>query len=116
MKYSASTRLPIKRPCMSVKATTTVSISPFLTAAPSCSFVSTSTPCAGACHEALEKPRGPGKISGQLFGVALDGDDQAVVRLEPFDRAVVTRCGLPQPRRHRSNRLVVKAVDLDRLP
>src|SRR5476649_2904114 len=111
MKYSASTRLPMSRPCMSVKATTTVSMSPFLTAAPSCSLVSTSTSRAGARHEALEQLRSPWQISGQLLGVALDGDDQAVVRLETFDRAVVSCGRLPQARRHRSDRLVVKAVD-----
>src|SRR2546421_7474716 len=39
MKYSASTRLPMRRPCMSVNATTTVSMSPALTATPSCSVL-----------------------------------------------------------------------------
>src|SRR5487761_115427 len=113
MKYSASTRLPMRRPCMSVKATTTVSISPFLTAAPSCSLVSMSAPRAGARHKAFEQLPGPRKISGQLFGVALHGNDQAVVRLEPFDRAVVSGRGLPQPRGHGPHCLVVKAVDPD---
>src|ERR1700730_11813178 len=117
MKYSASTLLPMRRPCMSVKATTTVSISPFLVAAPSCSFVSNVSPDGGAlaaacpCHEALEQLRRPGEIRCELLRVALDGDGQAVVGCQAFDCAVLPRRGLAQPRRERSDRLVVKAVD-----
>src|SRR5487761_111149 len=99
MKYSASTRLPMRRPCMSVKATTTVSISPFLTAAPSCSLVSnSSTPgvtvaAASASHKALEQPRRPRKLTRQLLRVALDGDDQAVFRLDALDSSVISGGG-----------------------
>src|SRR5258708_1511303 len=99
MKYSLSTRLPMSRPCMSVKATMTVSMSPFLTAAVSSSLVSKPSPCglsiavAGPRDETLEQMTRPGHVRSELFGVALHGDDQAIVRLHPFDRAVLAGGG-----------------------
>src|SRR5260370_3834376 len=92
MKYSASTRLPIRRPCIAGKATTTVSTSPRSTSEASASCVrgalrvrgSVSVPsllCACARDKALEKLARPRQIRGELFGVALDRDYQAVVGL-----------------------------------
>src|SRR4029077_5140213 len=119
MKYSPSTRLPMSLPCMSVKATMTVSISPFLTSAASCSLVSKPSPrglfiaAAGSGDEALEKVARPGQVGGELFGVALDGDDQAVVRLHPLHRAVLGRSCLLEPVGQALDRLMVQAVDAD---
>jgi len=73
-------------------------------------------PRASARYETLEQLRRPREVAGELLGVALDCHDEAIVGLEPLDRAVVTSRRLPQPRCHRSNCLVVKAVDPDRLP
>jgi hypothetical protein len=75
-----------------------------------------STPRAGACDETLKELGRPGQIAGELLRVALDGDDQAIVRLEPFDSAILSRRSLPQSWRDRSDRLVMKAVDLDLPP
>src|SRR5882762_7994770 len=117
MKYSPSTRLPMSRPCMSVNATTTVSISPFLTAAPNCSLVSNSSllvvAVAGPGDESFEEFGCPRQVASELLWVALDGDDQAVVRLQTFDGAIISGRRLPQPRRQLCYCLVVKAVDLD---
>src|SRR5439155_348021 len=101
MKYSASTRLPIRRPCMSVKATTTVSTSPRSTSEASASCVSgalrvrgsVSTPSflsARAGDEPLGKVARPRQGGGELFRVALDRHDQAVVRLDALDSSVLT--------------------------
>src|SRR4029077_4654754 len=119
MKYSPSTRLPMSLPCMSVKATMTVSISPFLTSAASCSWVSKPSPrglfvaAAGSGDEALEEVARPGQVGGELFGVALDGDDQTIVRLHPLDRAVLAGGGLLEPVRQVLDGLMVQAVDAD---
>src|SRR3989441_6024653 len=124
MKYSASTRLPIRRPCMSVKATTTVSTSPRSTSEASASCVSgalrvrgsVSTPSflsASAGDEPLEKMACPWQVGGELFRMALDRHDQAVVRLDALDRSVLTRRGLMQARGQLLDGLVVKAVDPD---
>src|SRR2546423_2036468 len=124
MKYSASTRLPIRRPCMSVKATTTVSTSPRSTSEASASWVSgafrvrgsVSMPsllAASANDEPLEKVARPGQVGGQLFGVALDRHDQAVVRLDALDRSVLTGRRLVQARSQLLDSLVVEAVDPD---
>src|SRR5260370_1546627 len=117
MKYSPSTRLPMSRPCMSVKATMTVSMSPFLTEAVSSSLVSTPSPCrlffaaARPRDEALEQMTRPGHIRSELFGMALHGDDETVVRLHPFDCAVLAGGGLLDPVSQVLDGLVVEAVD-----
>src|SRR6266852_5224975 len=117
MKYSPSTRLPISRPCISVKATMTVSISPFLTSAASCSLVSKASPCglfiaaAGPRDESLEQMARPGQVGGELFRVTLHRNDEAVVGLDAFDGAVVARGGLLQPFSQVLDSLVVQAVD-----
>src|SRR5260370_37686640 len=103
MKYSPSTRLPMSRPCMSVKATMTVSISPFLTEEVSSSLVSKPSPCrllvtaARPRDEALEQMARPGHVRSELFGMALHGDDETVVRLHAFYRAVLAGGGLLAP-------------------
>src|SRR5712692_11021400 len=117
MKYSPSTRLPMSRPCMSVKATTTVSISPFLTEAVSSSFVSKPSPCglfvaaSRPCDEALEQMARPGQVGGELLGMALHGNDKAVAGLDAFDGPVLAVGGLLQPFSQVLDRLVVQAVD-----
>ena len=63
--------------------------------------------------EAFEEPLRPGKIGGQLFGVALDRDNQSVGGFHSLDRALVIAGRLRQPRRELVDRLVVKAVDAD---
>src|SRR5712692_4904485 len=118
MKYSPSTRLPMSRPCMSVKATMTVSISPFLTSAASCSLVSIGSlrdlaTAASPRDEALEELAGPGQVGGQLFGVALHRNDKAVVGLDAFNGAVVAVGGLLEPVGQLLDSLMVKAVDPD---
>src|SRR6185312_10943345 len=127
MKWSPSTRLPISRPCMSVKATTTVSIAPVSISCASSSLVSgalavlgfgsVSTslpPLSRPGDEALEKLRRPRQVDSELLRVALDGDDEPVVRFQPLDRPVLAAGALVEPRRDGLDRLVVEAVDLDR--
>src|SRR5712692_2611581 len=118
MKYSPSTRLPMSRPCMSVKATMTVSISPFLTSAASCSLVSIGSlrdlaTAASPRDEALEELAGPGQVGGQLFGVALHRNDKAVAGLDALDGAILAVGGLLQAVSQVLDRLVVQAVDPD---
>src|SRR3989442_1692022 len=55
----------------------------------------------------------PGHVRSELFGVTLHGDDQAIVRLHPFDRAVLAGGGLLEPVRQVLDRLMVQAVDPD---
>src|SRR5260370_9145546 len=117
MKYSPSTRLPMSRPCMSVKATITVSRSPFLTAAVSSSLVSKPSPCGflvaatSPRNKALEKRPRPGQVGGEVLWRALDSNDKPVVRLDAFDCAVLAGCGLLEPVSQVLDRLVVQAVD-----
>src|SRR5260370_29502439 len=105
MKYSPSTRLPMSLPCMSVKATMTVSISPFLTSAASCSWVSKPSPCglfivaAGSRDEALEQMARPGQVGAQLLWVTLHSNDKAVVGLDAFHCPFLARAGFLQPLR-----------------
>src|SRR6266849_3417360 len=129
MKYSASTRLPIRRPCMSVKATTTVSTSPRSAWCASSSWlrialrvrgsVSISSPpgfpmaVAGSGHEAFEQRARPRQVGRELFGVTLDRDNQAVVRLHRFHGAIFAARGLLKTRCQLLDRLMVKAVDPD---
>src|SRR5882762_7229871 len=62
-------------------------------------------------HESLEELARPGKVGGQLFRVALHGDDETVRRLDALDGAVVASSRLPQSRRQLADRLVMQAVD-----
>src|ERR1700674_1001525 len=108
----------MRRPCMSVKATTTVSISPLSTECARCSFVSTSrsfrfAAALGACDEPREEVARPGQVCSQLLGVALHRNDEAVVRLNGLDRPVLSSRRLMKARRELANRLVVQAVDSD---
>src|SRR5260370_36667670 len=119
MKYSPSTRLPMSRPCMSVKATITVSMSPFLTAAVSSSLVSKPSPCgffvaaAGSGDEALEEMARPGQVGGEVLRMTLHSNDKPVVRLHAFDCDVLAGCGLLEPVSQVLDRLMVQAVDPD---
>src|SRR5713226_10236615 len=109
----------MSRPCMSVKATITVSMSPFLTAAASSSLVSKPSPCgflvAAACprDEALEEMARPGQVGCELLRMTLHCNDKPVVRLDAFDRAVLAGGGLLEPISQVLDRLVVQAVDPD---
>src|ERR1051326_940903 len=115
----------MSRPCMSVKATTTVSTSPRSTWLASASWVSGAflvrgsvsmsrlLARPGAGDETLEQAARPWQVGGQLLGMALDGDDQAVVRLHAFDRPVLAGGRLVQPCRQLLDGLVVEAVDPD---
>src|SRR5712692_8787311 len=109
----------MSRPCMSVNATTTVSISPAETFLASWSLVSNSARAlsllatASPGDKTLEELARPWQVGRQLLGMALHGDDQTVVGLDRFHGAVVASRRLLQARRQRSNRLVVKAVDPD---
>src|ERR1051326_3587413 len=115
----------MSRPCMSVKATTTVSTSPRSTWLASASWVSGALLVRGsvsmsrllarpgAGDETLEQPACPWQVGGQLLGMALDGDDQAVVRLHALDCPVLAGGRLVQPCRQLLDGLVVKAVDPD---
>src|SRR5260370_7732030 len=119
MKYSPSTRLPMSLPCMSVKGTMTVSISPFLTSAASCSWASKPSPCglvivaAGSRDEALEQMARPGQVGGELLWVTLHSNDKAVVGLDAFHGPVLAGGGLLEPLSQVLDRLVVQAVDPD---
>src|SRR5579859_550001 len=124
MKYSASTRLPIRRPCMSVKATTTVSTSPRSTSEASASCVSGALRVRGSVSMAsilgpsagdkpFEQLACPWQVGGELFRVALDGDDQAIIRLDALDRSVLAGRRLVQAGSQLLDRLVVEAVDPD---
>src|SRR5437588_4272230 len=68
---------------------------------------------ASANDEPLEKVARPGQVGGQLFRVALDRHDQAVVRLGALDRSVLTGRRLVQARSQLPDSLVVEAVDPD---
>src|SRR5690348_4274522 len=106
---------------MSVKATTTVSMSPLSTWWARCSLVSKSAARsapgaaspAGARAKPFEQLARPGQVGGQLLGVALHGNDKPVVRLDAFHRSVVTPGRLVQARREAGDRLVVEAVHPD---
>src|SRR5207245_10553871 len=80
---------------MSVKATTTVSIFPALTSAASCSFVSKSSPrglgvaAPSPRDDALEQRTRPWQVGGELLRMALESNDQAVVRLDVFHSPVI---------------------------
>src|SRR5713101_7494708 len=118
-KYSPSTRLPIRRPCMSVNATMTVSILPASTSAASCSFVSKtsllglSAPAPSPRHEAFEQRARPWQVGGELLWMALHRNDKAVVRLDAFHGPVLAVGGLLQPFGQVLDRLVMQAVDPD---
>src|SRR5690348_11661637 len=108
----------MRRPCMSVNATTTVSISPAATWCARCSLVSKGlAPClfapARPGDEALEKRPRPGQVRGQLLRVTLHRNDKPVVGLHAFDRPVLPLRRLVQARREAADRLVVEAVDAD---
>src|SRR5260370_13628728 len=109
----------MSRPCMSVKATMTVSMSPFLTAAVSSSLVSKPSPCgflvAGASprDKALEERPRARQVGGELLRMTLHSNDKPVVRLDAFDCAVLAGCGLLEPVSQVLDRLVVQAVDPD---
>src|SRR5260370_24483331 len=89
-------------PCMSVKATMTVSILRSLTSAASCSLVSKISPrglavaASSPSHEALEEHPRPPQVRGQLLRVTLHRHDQAVVGLDPFHSAGVALRPLQQ--------------------
>src|SRR5712692_4994672 len=127
MKYPASTRLPMRRPCMSVKATTTVSTSPRSTWSASSSWVRIAfrvrgsvsmssppgfpMPVASLGNEALKQGAGPWQVGRQLLGVALDGNDQSVVRLHGLHGAIFAVRGLLQARGKLLDRLMMKTVN-----
>src|SRR5450759_3814405 len=102
---------------MSVKATTTVSISPPATFSARDSFVSTAlalpAAAARAGQEALEEGDRPGQVGGELLRVTLHGDDETVVGFDPLDCPVLAAGGLLQAVRKSLDRLVVEAVDAD---
>src|SRR5450759_2280064 len=102
---------------MSVKATTTVSISLPATFSARDSFVSTALalPAAAARpgDEALEEVARPGQVGGELLRVTLHGDDETVVGLDTLDCPVLAAGGLLQAVRQPLDRLVVEAVDAD---
>src|SRR5579864_8089593 len=101
----------MRRPCMSVNATTTVSISPPATDCARCSFVSNQSVQSISClrpkgrglpvlrivaagfsssgDKPLEEFARPGQVGGELLRVALHRDDQAIVRLDALDGAVL---------------------------
>src|SRR5260221_2756207 len=109
----------MRRPCMSVKATMTVSILPALTSAASCSLVSkTSRLCLSVAapsprHEAFEQRARPWQVGGELFGMALHRNDKAVAGLDAFHGPVLAMRGLLQPLRQVLDGLVMQAVDPD---
>src|SRR5216683_2258658 len=109
----------MSRPCMSVKATITVSMSPFLTEAVSSSLVSKPSPwgflvaAPSPRNKALEERPRPGQVGGELLRMTLHSNDKPVVRLDAFDCAVLAGCGLLEPVSQVLDRLVVQAVDPD---
>jgi len=104
---------------MSVKATTTVSTSPRSTCEASASRVngalfvrgSVNTLLARSRDEAREQVSCPRQVARQLFGVALHGDDQAVIGLDALDGAVLAMSRLMQTVSELLHRLVMEAVD-----
>src|ERR1700694_1761797 len=108
----------MRRPCMSVKATTTVSISPLSTECARCSLVSTSrsfrcVAALGAGDEPRKEVARPWQVGRQLLGVTLHRNDEAVVRLNGLDPPVLSSRPLVNARGELADRLVVQAVDPD---
>src|SRR5256885_11599835 len=106
----------MRRPCMSVKATTTVSTSPLATRWARSSFVTKGSaaclgPAASPGDEALEEPARPRQVGRQLLRVTLHRNDKPVIGLHAFDRAVLALRCLVQSGRQAADRLVVEAVD-----
>src|ERR671931_2485031 len=101
-KNSACMRLPISRPCMSVNATTTVSIAPDPTSARSSSSLSTPETLIGSlrvdAREIAERlwpggvrslePLGGG-ITNRNFRVDVDGEGSLVLRIGGKDTALL---------------------------
>src|SRR6266850_2986109 len=101
-KNSACMRLPIRRPCMSVNATTTVSIAPDSTSVRSLSRLSTPETLIGSpavdAHEIAERlwpgavrslePLGGG-ITNRNFRVEVDGEGSLVLRIGGKDTALL---------------------------
>src|SRR5450759_3451187 len=118
----------MRRPCMSVNATTTVSISwsatdfasfslvsnqlvPRLRWCAKCSILLTVAPRPG--DKALEELARPGQVGGELLRVALHRDDETVIGLDAFNGPVLAARRLLQPLCKPLDRLVVEAVDAD---
>src|SRR5450631_551951 len=118
-------RLPMRRPCMSVKAVTTVSISPLSTATARSSRVITAAPSPrllgwgrggsrrlpAPFHEPCEECPRPRLVGDQLLRMRLHRHDHPVRRLDCLDDAIGARGGGPQAWCQNVNCLVVDAVD-----
>src|SRR5260370_12137166 len=63
--------------------------------------------------ESLEQLPRPRQVGGELFGMALDRDDQPVVRFNTLHSSVLAAGGLLQAGAKPLDRLVMEAVDPD---